>query len=229
MEFQNSDITNFSFSENKSTDFNKASNEGASLWSENEVEGSIDENQINIQPRIVNVVSTCYLGTELNLNIIANKPLNVEYKPGRFPGLTIRIRNPKATGIIFSSGKMVCTGARTVDENKIATKKIAKIIKKLGYDIHLIDFRIRNIVSTFETGFRVSLRSITVNCRYLNIRYNQEVFPGLHCSLNNPRSKFTVFANGKVVMTGLKTEDEVNEAFESFYPILVENMLQEQW
>jgi TATA-box binding protein (TBP) (component of TFIID and TFIIIB) len=48
----------------------------------------------------------------LDLNQITKNFVDVEYHPDQFPGLVFRLKTPKTATLIFSSGKMVCTGAK---------------------------------------------------------------------------------------------------------------------
>lgn len=82
-----------------------------------------------------NVVSTVNLGTELKLTYINTRTRNSEYNPSRFTGLIMRIRDPKATALIFRSGKLVCTGARCEEDSFLAARKFARIIQKLGFPV----------------------------------------------------------------------------------------------
>jgi transcription initiation factor TFIID TATA-box-binding protein len=82
-----------------------------------------------------NVVSTVNLGTELKLTYINTRTRNSEYNPARFTGLIMRIRNPRATALIFRSGKLVCTGARCEEDSFLASKKFARIIQKIGFPV----------------------------------------------------------------------------------------------
>lgn len=52
--------------------------------------------------------------------------------PKRFAAVIMRIREPKTTALIFASGKMVVTGAKSEDDSKLASRKYARIIQKLG-------------------------------------------------------------------------------------------------
>ena len=73
-----------------------------------------------IIPDVQNVVSTVNLGIQLDLKRIALKARNAEYNPRRFAAVIMRIREPKTTALIFSSGKMVVTGAKSEETSKIA-------------------------------------------------------------------------------------------------------------
>ena len=46
--------------------------------------------------------------------------------------MIMRIREPKTTALVFASGKMVCTGAKCEHDSKVAARKFAKIVKKIG-------------------------------------------------------------------------------------------------
>ena len=71
-------------------------------------------------------MSTAHLGATLNLYDIGLNGRNVEYKPKRFAAAIMRIRDPKTTALIFRSGKMVCTGAKSEADSKRAAKKYEK-------------------------------------------------------------------------------------------------------
>ena len=95
------------------------------------------------KPKLQNIVSTAKLGTNLDLWDIGLKGKNVEYKPKRFAAAIMRIREPKTTALIFRSGKMVCTGAKSEDDSKKAAKSYAKQLKKIGNSaVRLTDFTI---------------------------------------------------------------------------------------
>lgn len=85
-----------------------------------------------------NVVSTVNLQAELKLTYINVRTRNSEYNPARFTGLIMRIRNPRATALIFSSGKLVCTGAKSEDDSLLAARKFARIIQKLGFSVSYV-------------------------------------------------------------------------------------------
>ena len=80
------------------------------------------------QPKMQNVVGTVNLGCKLDLKEITWKGKATEYNPNRFAAVIMRLRNPKTTGLIFSSGKMVITGARSEEECELASRKYARII-----------------------------------------------------------------------------------------------------
>ncbi|KAJ8896753.1 hypothetical protein PR048_002098 [Dryococelus australis] len=92
-----------------------------------------------IVPTLQNIVSTVNLGCKLDLKKIALHARNAEYNPKRFAAVIMRIREPRTTALIFSSGKMVCTGAKSEEDSRLAARKYARIIQKLGFTFCLVD------------------------------------------------------------------------------------------
>lgn len=84
-----------------------------------------------------NIVSTVNLGCKLDLKKIALHARNAEYNPKRFAAVIMRIREPRTTALIFSSGKMVCTGAKSEEDSRLAARKYARIVQKLGFSVSI--------------------------------------------------------------------------------------------
>lgn len=171
------------------------------------------------QPILQNIVSTVNLGTKLELKKIALYARNAEYNPKRFAAVIMRIRQPRTTALIFSSGKMVCTGAKSEDESRLAARKYARIIQKLGFKAKFMDFKIQNIVGSIDVKFSIRLECFhTVHSQFCS--YEPELFPGLIYRMLKPKVVLLIFVSGKVVITGAKLRSEINDAFENIYPIL---------
>ena len=82
---------------------------------------------------IQNIVATSYIGGELNLSEVAVSLglENVEYEPEQFPGLVYRLTDPKVALLLFGSGKLVCAGAKKVEEVYTAVDKVIKELSLL--------------------------------------------------------------------------------------------------
>jgi transcription initiation factor TFIID TATA-box-binding protein len=173
----------------------------------------------HLQPTLQNIVSTVNLGCNLELKKIALYARNAEYNPKRFAAVIMRIRSPRTTALIFSSGKMVCTGAKSEDDSRLAARKYARIIQKLGFPAKFMDFKIQNIVGSIDVGFCLRLECFHT-CHSQFCSYEPELFPGLIYRLHEPKVVLLIFVSGKVVITGAKLRVEINEAFEKIYPIL---------
>jgi transcription initiation factor TFIID TATA-box-binding protein len=131
----------------------------------------------------------------------------------------MRIRDPKTTALIFASGKMVVTGAKSEDASKLASRKYARIIQKLGFNAKFTDFKIQNIVGSCDIKFPIRLEGLA--SRHHNYSsYEPELFPGLIYRMMRPRVVLLIFVSGKIVLTGAKVREEIYQAFEMIYPVL---------
>ena len=122
--------------------------------------------EIEILPRIENIVSTANLCCNLNLREIAMQAKNAEYNPKRFSALIMKIKEPKTTALIFSSGRIVTLGAKTEEDSRKSSRKFAKIIKSLNYQVFFKEFKIQNIVGSVDINFQISLMFLYL---YINI------------------------------------------------------------
>lgn len=172
-----------------------------------------------IVPQLQNIVSTVNLGCKLDLKKIALHARNAEYNPKRFAAVIMRIREPRTTALIFSSGKMVCTGAKSEEQSRLAARKYARVIQKLGFPAKFVDFKIQNIVGSCDVKFPIRLEGLVLaHAQFCS--YEPELFPGLIFRMVKPRIVLLIFVSGKVVLTGAKVRSEIYEAFENIYPLL---------
>ncbi|KAL2272462.1 hypothetical protein FJTKL_06547 [Diaporthe vaccinii] len=155
-----------------------------------------------LTPTLQNVVVTSDLDCCLDLKTIALHARNAEYNPKRFAAVIMRIREPKTTALIFASGKMVVTGSKSEDDSKLACRKYARIIQKLGFNTKFTEFKIQNIVGSCDIKFPIRLEGLA--SRHHNFSsYEPELFPGLIYRMVRPKVVL-FFVNGKIVITGAK-------------------------
>ena len=168
--------------------------------------------EANLDYKIENVVGTVVLEIKekIDLNVIARKHEDVEYNPERFPGLVMRITDPKATFLIFSTGKMVVTGLRRADEAGPGVKKVVKRIKKAGIEVSNPKITIQNIVASGDLHTNIDLNMAAIIMEYA--MYEPEVFPGLIYRMQEPKTVFLIFSTGRIVCTGAKNKEVVREA-----------------
>jgi len=163
--------------------------------------------------RVVNIVVSASLGHDIPLEKMAATLSNTEYNPEQFPGLVIRIKEPKTSALIFSSGKIVCTGARSLDKVQESLKKIIKSLEKINVHIKTVpEFTIQNIVAAGSVGMDLNLNVLAM--RLENTEYEPEQFPGLVYKMPEIKATFLLFSNGKIVCTGTKSEKEVHIALD---------------
>ena len=148
----------------------------------------------------------------------------VEYRPEQFPGLVFRLKRPKTATLIFNSGKMVCTGAKSAKESRRAVTKVVTELKKSGIIIiGKPELKIVNIVASASLGGMIDLeRSAYALGKTM---YEPEQFPGLIYRMDEPKVVILLFASGKLVCTGAKHEDMVKEAVHKLHGLLEEDEL----
>jgi len=173
----------------------------------------------DIIPQLQNIVSTVNMGVKLDLKKIALHARNAEFNPKRFAAVIMRIREPRTTALIFSSGKMVCTGAKSEEDSRLAARKYARIVQKLGFPTKFKDFKIQNMVGSCDVKFPIRLEGLVLTHSQFS-SYEPELFPGLIYRMVKPRIVLLIFVSGKVVLTGAKVRQEIYEAFDNIYPIL---------
>ena len=81
-----------------------------------------------IKFKIENIVASANLGIELDLYTLGRKVPNIEYEPEQFPGAILKIKDPKASLLLFKNGKIICTGCRTSKEVGEAIQKALKLL-----------------------------------------------------------------------------------------------------
>ena len=168
---------------------------------------------------IENVVATASLDQKLDLLAIIKVFRNVEYRPKKFPGLVFRLKRPKTATLIFSTGKMVCTGAKS---EKLANSAIRKVVKELKDNGIIIlgkpTIVIQNIVASANLHGKVDLETATDIMD--NVMYEPEQFPGLIYRMADPKVVILIFASGKLVCTGGKSAEMVDVAVVKLHGIL---------
>lgn len=162
--------------------------------------------------KIENVVATVTveITEKIDLNQIARKHAEVEYNPERFPGLVMRIEKPRATILIFSTGKMVVTGLRKAIEAERVVDKVVKNIRKAGIKLSNPEITIQNIVASGDLHTNIDLNMAAIVMEYA--MYEPEVFPGLIYRMQDPKTVFLIFSTGRIVCTGAKQKEIVRDA-----------------
>ncbi len=163
--------------------------------------------------QIVNIVGTAGLEHDIPLEKMAAALPNTEYNPEQFPGLVIRIRQPKTSALIFRSGKVVITGAKSMEEMKETINAIKKHLEKINVKITVDpDITVQNVVASGNINMDLNLNVLAVKLR--NTEYEPEQFPGLVYNLDGGKATFLLFSNGKIVCTGTKGREEIEKAVE---------------
>jgi len=164
---------------------------------------------------IENIVASATVKHGIELNSVVKAFPDAEYRPGRFPGLVFRLKKPKTSTLIFSSGKMICTGARSEKEAERALRKLVKVLKEGGILIlGKPEIKIVNVVATVNLEGSIDLSELYESERDMRGRivYEPEQFPGLIYRMDSPKVVFLIFSSGKLVCTGARKEEDVYQA-----------------
>jgi len=178
--------------------------------------------------KVENVVASASLDHGIDLQAVVKAFPTVEYRPHVFPGLVFRTKRPKTANLIFRTGKMVCTGAKSEKEARRALKRVVRKLKERGIVIHgKLHIKIQNIVASVTLGGTVDLVGFYEAGGKIGLRgkvmYEPEQFPGLIYRMKTPKAVILIFSSGKLVCTGAKKEEEVHQAVKKLRQKLDEN------
>lgn len=168
---------------------------------------------------IKNIVSTADLGCCLNLSDVAMGAWNTEYNPKKFSPVIMRIKNTNSTALLFNTGRILCITGISEDYNRRTSRKYARIVQKLGYDVGFSNFKIHNIVAAYDVGFKVCLYSLHAG-EIKNSEYTPEIFPGLKYRMHDPELTLKVFTSGKVNMVGIRATSDILTAHKKMFKLL---------
>jgi len=165
--------------------------------------------------KIENVVASTGVGAKLDLNEVIRVLEGADYNKERFPGVVYRTTSPKTAALIFGSGKIVCTGAKSIEDVSKGLSQVFEKLKAIGIDIpEHPEISIQNIVASADLGTVLNLNAIAIGLGLENIEYEPEQFPGLVYRLSEPKVVMLLFGSGKLVVTGGKKPEDAEAAVE---------------
>ena len=170
--------------------------------------------------RMVNCVCTFSIGlNHLDLcNVVRLIPF-CEFNKRKFAAASLRLRHPRSTCLIFSSGNLVVTGCRSESEALLASYRYCALLRQhLGLCMRLQKFRIQNLVAAAKMPWNVDLVAIARKWQTYT-SYEPEVFPGLIMRL--PNVVLLIFRSGNVVITGAQCRVDVEKIYNEVYNSLL--------
>ena len=163
-----------------------------------------------------NVVASTGIDHELDLETLDEDLVGADFNPDNFPGLVYRTQDPKAAALIFRSGKVVCTGASSVDDVHEAINIVFGKLRDLGIPIDdSPEITVQNIVSSADLGEAMNLNAIAIGLGLEDVEYEPEQFPGLVYRMDNPKVVVLLFGSGKIVITGGQQPEDASVAVEN--------------
>jgi transcription initiation factor TFIID TATA-box-binding protein len=171
--------------------------------------------------KIQNIVATTSLGKDVPLTKLAKTIPNTEYNPEQFPGLVLRVKEPKSAVLVFSSGNLVCTGTKSIAQVKEVIEQVIKTLKKINVKItDKPKITVQNIVASGHINMMLNLNYLSLELE--NTEYEPEQFPGLVYKLEDPTATFLLFSNGKLVCTGTKNNQQLVDSMRQLVETLDE-------
>jgi transcription initiation factor TFIID TATA-box-binding protein len=161
--------------------------------------------------KVQNIVATTSLGVPVPLTKLARMQTDTEYNPETFPGLVLRVKEPKSAVLVFSSGNLVCTGTKSTGQVKKVVSEVIKKLSKIGVKVKKVPkITVQNIVASGSIKVMLNLNLLALELE--NTEYEPEQFPGLVYKLIEPTATFLLFTNGKLVCTGTKNKEQLEES-----------------
>lgn len=131
----------------------------------------------------------------------------------------MKVRRPSVTASIRSSGSITLHGSASEEEAKIAARRVARILQKVGYRVRFTDFRVVNILGTCSLPFGVHVDNFCMKNRQAT--YEPEVKPGVRLKLNEFGAEVTIFQTGSMNITAPSVQ-AINMAVHHVWPLVHE-------
>ena len=166
--------------------------------------------------QVENIVATTHLANRFDIQHLASLIKDCKYDPNEFSGLALNFRHPKTAALIFPSGRVVCTGAKNMDQLEDLINRAIDQIEKAGSKIpEEPEVEIQNIIATSSINKTLNLGAVAKSKIIENMKFNPEKFPGLVIKMENPRAVVLLFSSGKIVCTGTKNFEDASLAINS--------------
>ncbi|MCO5599388.1 hypothetical protein L7F22_053490 [Adiantum nelumboides] len=176
--------------------------------------------------KIRSVVWTAQLGCEIDLEHVSSHALNARYDPKRHPAVFMWIRSPKSTAMIYRTGKLACRGAKNDADAKMAARKFARIMQRLGYRVRLSEISIFCKLASCDVKFPINLSELQAQHKQCVRSYNPAKLglPGviMYSTRDLKHTELILFSFGKIFLIA-PTRQIIEEAFDCIYPVLLQH------
>ena len=163
--------------------------------------------------KIENIVAYAHISELLDIELLSEKMPKSSYNPDEYNGLSIKFDDLKIAVIILSNGKIVCTGAKKIQDAEATIKKVAKQVKKIGFEVKKnYETKIENVIASTDVKQELHLASIANALILENVDYKPEEFPGLIYRMEELCTVVLLFNSGKIVCTGAKSIEDAKTA-----------------
>jgi len=168
---------------------------------------------------INNVVCNFSVRCHLNLKSIAMNGLNVEFHK-EMSMLIMKLRRPRCTASIWSSGKITMTGATTEEDAKRGARRCARLIQKLGFNVRFTNYRVVNVLGSCTMPFAIRIADFS-SAHPRIASYEPELHPGVTYKMKDIRATLKIFSTGSITITGPSVKS-IQKAVEEIYSLVYE-------
>lgn len=178
------------------------------------------------QVQVTNAVCTVTVASttradvgDLNLYRMLQKA-PVRYSSGPFPAVSVHLRSPPATVLVFRSGQMVVAGTERDADVRLSAERVLSLMRVVDASLYVARIERQNVVTSGACASpldRCALRDALKGKEGLSTTFCPSKFPGIIVRPHPPGIVFLIFASGKFVVTGAKSARHAQEAWSSFY------------
>jgi len=167
--------------------------------------------KINVE----NIVASAQISAGFDVKQLSEKILDFKYNSDEFAGATIKLDDPKTAVLVFPDGKLICTGAKNMDEVDKSIKNTMKKIQSVGITTRAkATVEIQNIVASVNLNKEMHLSSISKGLLLQHVDYQPDKFPGLIYKIEEYGATLLLFDSGKLVCTGTKSIEDATSAID---------------
>ena len=178
-------------------------------------------------PFIHNIVATAQIEISAPLHLDRLKQIFrfSSFNRRKFAAVTLRLVRPNCTILLFTSGKLVITGSKSSSEALLSAYRIRRILRQTctGQRFSVTGFEIQNVVSHCELNVHDG-EILDIEALYeryhIYSTYQPHIFPGLIFRYPNLKVVALVFFSGKVVLTGAKSLEDIENGWDVIYALV---------
>jgi transcription initiation factor TFIID TATA-box-binding protein len=165
-----------------------------------------------VEVRVENIVGSFTISSLLDLPKLAEILPDATYKPDEVPVIVLHFSNPRSMATLFSTGNVVVTGPRSMDEVHDVVKMVTDRLYVVGVQFdETPEIKIKNVTVSTDLQQSLNLRRLAKSLQ--TVEYIPKVFPGLIYKGDDPNTVILLFDSGKIVCNGIRLED-VTVAFD---------------
>jgi len=164
---------------------------------------------------VENIIAYAKVADELDIYKISEKVPGFMYDPTEFLGLTLKLEKPNVAILLLPNGKVICTGAKKIEDIEFSIKEVVNKLKSIGIKIKSkTDIEIQNIVASLDLNKELNLDLISKELMLDNTSYEPDHFPGLVYKIDDTGAVLLIFSSGKIVCVGVKNLEDATKAIE---------------